>query len=248
MIPKESTLDKVMRLQHGLIARATGNSFDEAEYSELRSFFMQQYDLRGKIPSFVRQCSDLSQFWSFIKNAADTYEIRRQRIWKEFRPVIEYLEVQDRTPGVLPIGEALEAFDPEHVHAAWQKALDRRAADPEGAITAARMLIETVCKHILDDSNTPYPDNADPAKLWFLAAETLNLAPHQHQEETFKSILGNCQSIVNYLAAIRNRVGDAHGQGRSPVKPKARHAELAVNLAGTMAAFLVSTWKERKKG
>jgi hypothetical protein len=29
------------------------------------------------------------------------------------------------------------------------------------------------------------------------------------------------------------------------VKPKARHAELAVNLAGTMAAFLVATWKER---
>ncbi|ESQ81904.1 hypothetical protein AEAC466_19430, partial [Asticcacaulis sp. AC466] len=63
----------------------------------------------------------------------------------------------------------------------------------------------------------------------------------------FKSILGNCQSIVNYLGAIRNKIGDAHGQGRLPVKPKPRHAELVVNLAGSMSAFLVATWKDRQK-
>jgi hypothetical protein len=41
--------------------------------------------------------------------------------------------------------------------------------------------------------------------------ENLNLAPHQHQEEVLKTILGNCQSVVNYLGAIRNKIGDAHG-------------------------------------
>jgi len=99
--------------------------------------------------------------------------------------------------------------------------------------------------HILDDAQVPYPDDADLPKLWNLAAEQLNLAPRQHEEKVFKSILGNCQAVVNLLGAIRNRIGDAHGQGRRPVKPKPRHAELAVNLAGTMAAFLVSTWKDR---
>ena len=73
-----------------------------------------------------------------------------------------------------------------------------------------------------------------------MAAERLNLALHQHQEAIFKAILGNCQSVVNYLGSIRNKIGDAHGQGRRAVKPKPRHAELAVNLAGAMAAFLVS--------
>lgn len=28
---------------------------------------------------------------------------------------------------------------------------------------------------------------------------------------------------------------------------KARHAELAVNLAGAMAAFIISTWKDRSE-
>jgi hypothetical protein len=145
----------------------------------------------------------------------------------------------------VPITAALKAFDPDHVHVAWQKALDRRERDPEGAITAARMLLETVCKSILDEADSAYPDTADLPKLWALAAELLNLAPHQHQEEVFKATLGNCQSVVNHLGAIRNKIGDAHGQGRKPIKPKARHAELVVNLAGTMAAFLVATWKER---
>ena len=125
--------------------------------------------------------------------------------------------------------------------------MDRRVTDPEGAITAARTLLESTCKHVLDELGITYPDDADPGKLWALCAEHLNLSPSQHSEVVFKSILGNCQSIVNNLAAIRNKVGDAHGQGKRAVKAKPRHAELAVNLAGSMAAFLVATWSERTK-
>jgi hypothetical protein len=99
-------------------------------------------------------------------------------------------------------------------------------------MTAARMLLETVCKYILDAAGSTYPDTADLPKLWGLAAELLHLAPHQHQEDVFKAMLGNCQSVVRYCGAIRNKIGDAHGQGRKPRKPKPRHAELAVNLAG----------------
>lgn len=245
----ETWLDKAIRFQNGMIAHATSGGFDGGDlaYKELRTLFASRSDTKPKLPDFVRRCSDLAQFWGFIKNEKPTYAERRTLIWDAFRPLIKYLEALDRAPGVAPITETLEAFDPEHVHAAWQKALDRRTADPEGAITAARALIETVCKHVLDDMGETYPADADPAKLWALAAEKLNLAPHQQQEQVFKAILGNCQSIVNNLATIRNRVGDAHGHGRRPVKPKPRHAELAVNLAGTMGAFLVSTWKERSK-
>jgi len=245
----ETTLDKAVRFQNGLIAHATGATFDggDGAYKELRFLFGDRLDTKTKLPAFVRRCSDLAQFWGFIKYERPSYQERRTLIWDSFRSLIEYLEAEDRAPGVAPITEVLERFDPEHVQAAWQKALDRRMIDPEGAITAARMMLETVCKHILDEANSPYPDTADLPKLWALTAEHLNLAPHQHQEGVFKAILGNCQSVVNHLAAIRNKIGDAHGQGRRQVKPKPRHAELAVNLAGTMAAFLVSTWTERVK-
>ncbi len=34
----------------------------------------------------------------------------------------------------------------------WKKALERRHSDPDGAITSARTLLETVCKRILDEA------------------------------------------------------------------------------------------------
>ncbi len=243
---EETLADRALRFQNAMVAHATGGTFDggDTAYKELRTFFGGRPDTKSKLPDFVRRCSDLDQFWGYIKYEKPSYAERRTLIWDAFRPLIAFLEGQDRSPGVAPITETLENFDPDNVQGAWQKALDRRASDPEGAITAARMLLETVCKHILDDGGLPYADDADLPKLWRLVAEAVNLAPHQHQEEIFKSILGNCQSVVNSLGAVRNKIGDAHGQGRKPVKPKPRHAELAVNLAGTMAAFLIATWKD----
>jgi hypothetical protein len=145
------------------------------------------------------------------------------------------------------ISETIASFDEAGIYEAWQKALDRRSSDPEGAITAAKTLLETVCKHIIEEGNGPqYGDNDDLPRLYHLASEQLNLAPSQHTETAFKGILGNCQAVVGQLSSPRNRLGDAHGKGRLPVKPKARHAELAVNLAGTMAMFLISTRVERK--
>jgi hypothetical protein len=105
------------------------------------------------------------------------------------------------------ISEALSSFDAGGVHQAWLKALARREADPEGAITAARSLLETLCKYISDGVSAEYGPNDDLPKLYNAAAEHLGLAPSQHTETVFKSILGNCQSIVGNIAGLRNKLG-----------------------------------------
>ncbi|WP_241301918.1 abortive infection family protein [Burkholderia stabilis] len=46
--------------------------------------------------------------------------------------------------------------------------------------------------------------------------------------------------------SIRNKLGDAHSIGQKRARQAARHAELAANLSGAMATFLVSTWEMRK--
>ena len=170
-----SLLDQAHRLKDGLVSHATDGAFADGDpaYKELRRTFISRSDTNDKVPDFVRRCVDLAQFWAFIKYERPTYRERRALIWDAMRPLIDYLEAQDRTPGVAPITATLEAFDPKNVHIAWQKALDRRATDPEGAITAARTLLETVCKHILDDVPTTYADDADLPRLWALAAEKL---------------------------------------------------------------------------
>ena len=127
----------------------------------------------------------------------------------------------------------------------WEKALYRRKLDPDGAITAARTLLETVCKHILDENGIEYNNKTDLPQLYHLVSVELCLSPSQYTENVFKQILGGCSAIVNGLGTLRNRLGDAHGQGKKPVRAAARHAELAVNLAGSVALFLVETWESR---
>lgn len=110
-------------------------------------------------------------------------------------------------------------------------------------MTAARPLLESVCKTILDEMEIDYEDKTDLPKLYHQTADELNLAPGQYSEELFRKILGNCQSVVGTLGAIRNAHSDAHGDGKASYKSASRHAELAVNLAGSMAMFLVRTWE-----
>ncbi|SRR6266567_4907225 len=233
------------QLQDLLIASATSTGADNEEYKRLRLAMLSNARLESAVPVFIRSCRDLSQFWQFIKPKFRHYAGRRQFIWNEFRPLLDVLEGASGSPADDPVSTALDAYDEEHVNAAWRKALDRRDADPEGAITAARALLESVCKHILDDMGEVYGDAADFNKLYRQTAEALHIAPTQHTEQVFKQILGGCTAVVEGLAALRNRVSDSHGKGKKAIRPSARHAELSVNLAGAVATFLLATHSQR---
>ena len=238
-------LEQTEAFQNLLIAYATGANEDEAEFIRLRQMLLSNSALDTLVPRFVRTSRSLAQFWQFIKHKHPTYAKRRQFIWDEFRPLLEVLERGTLSPVDHLVTENLEKFDASYVHAAWSKALERRASDPEGAITSARTLIESVCKHILDFSGTRYEDGADLPKLYKLTAEVLNLAPSQHTETVFKQIRGGCTAVVEGLGSLRNRLSDAHGKGQVASKPAPRHAELAVNLSGALATYLLATWEAR---
>lgn len=150
------------------------------------------------------------------------------------------------SPADAAISDTLAKFEPEQVHARWTAAMDRRSDDPAGAITLARTLLEDVCRWLLHDLDIPAADQDDLPTLYRKLSKALKLAPDDHSEQVFKQILGNCQSVVESLGALRNKLGDAHGGGPKRARPAARHAELAVNLAGSMATFLVATWETRR--
>lgn len=228
-------------LQDLLIRRATGGHGDDNEYRRLRQCFMEKAALRPLLPTFIGQCHDLNQFWAFIKPKFATYSERRDFLWSEFHHLLDSLDAGVAAPSDTLVASAISAFSSVHIDAAWRKALERRDNDPEGAITAARTLLEATCKHILEERGKPYSDGADIRQLYRQTAESLNIAPSQHTEEVFKQILGGCTSVVEGLGALRNRLSDAHGKGRRAVRPGPRHAELAVNLAGAVARFLQAT-------
>lgn len=242
----DTPLERALMLQNMLIALAENGGLDQATYHQLRTEFMEG-ETRALLPSFIRTCRDQGQLWAHLKQVASgggSWAARREHIYEAFQPLLDHLEGRNKAPADTAISEALSSFDPDGVHRAWEKALGRRHEDPEGAITAARTLLETVCKRILDEAGETYGDD-DLPKLYSKTAEALNLSPSQHTEKTFKAILGGCHAVVQNLGTLRNRIGDAHGQGRNPVRPAPRHAALAVNLAGSMATFLVETWQGR---
>jgi len=241
-LPTEK-LERAMVLRNGLVALCEGGGkMNNAVYRLLRREFMSDPSTCELVPLFVRTTQDTSSMWAYLKDYADQWEPRRKFVRSQFVELIDKLEFGPSLSDEV-ISDTLITFDAEGVTAAWNKALSRRENDPSGAITTARTLLETVCKHILedDDGNPTYGPNDDLPKLYKQTSELLNLAPSQHSENAFKRILGGASSVVEGLGTLRNKVGDAHSTGRKQIKTAPRHAALAVNMAGSMALFLIET-------
>ena len=239
-------IDRVLQLQNIMRARATHGyqPGDENDYASIRKALTQDPDTKQRLPQAVRVCRSLEQFWEFIKPKYGSYAERREYLQGEFEPLLEYLENESSSPVDELLGDVLQEFSAEAVQKMWVKAIERREADPEAAITLARSLIESVCKHILNEAGE---DQGNPDQLYRQTTALMNLAPNQQSEQPFRQLLGACNTIVGSLYAIRNRFGDAHGRSGSDTIPLPRHAELAVNVAGSLAVFLVRTNLEEIK-
>lgn len=246
MESNKKILKKLEKFEDRLISHATvGPQIKDEEYRQLRGELINDPLLRNKLPPFVRTCRYPWQFWTFITKKSKTHKGRREYLNGKFGPLLAEFEEASQAPSDAPVAEALTALNSDAISKSWTSALERRLDDPDGAITAARTLLESVCKHILDDAGVKYQHSNLP-KLYKLTAETLQLAPDPKTETVFQSVLSGCTDVVVGIGSIRNKLGDAHGKGRSSVKPDARHAELAVNVAGAVATFLVQTWEARK--
>ena len=225
----------------------TTHGGSEAEYKLARRRLMDDPACRRLLPDFVRFSNDAASVRSTLSSVASgsgSWAIRREHVTKAFVPLLTFLE-SGGSAADAAITDGIDVYDAPAVQAFWAKALERRTTDPDGAVTAASTLLEEVCKHIIEDSGASWGAKWNMPKLYTEAAKVLRLAPSQHQEEVFKTILGNCQSVVQSIGSLRNKGGDAHAGGRERVPFKPRHAALTVNLAGSMALFLIETWQAR---
>jgi integrase len=142
----------------------------------------------------------------------------------------------------------LKSFHATHVREIWAKALARRIDDPANAITLARTLLESVCKVILDGTGTRYPHSVSLPRLYEMTAKALIVSPSPTTEEVFNKMLQACMDVVWGVGMLRNFLSDSHGRGMAGAgsTPDWRHAELAINLAGTIATYLLAIWENRQ--
>lgn len=241
---------KVTQLKGLLVACATGKDAKDEEYRSLREELLADPELKSALPYFVEGCRSLTEFWDFIKPMSPTYAGRKEFLRRQFDSILTTLEEEARAEVRLPSEEAITAavtrVSWKRVQDSWKKALDRRGTDPQGAITAARTLLEDVCRHILDELGVGHAGHKDLTDLYRMTAQHLSLAPDRTMQEPVRRLLGGGFSVVEGIGALRNVVGDAHGRERIAPNPDVRHAELAVSLAGAMASFLIQTFEAQK--
>ncbi len=239
-------LKKVERFKELLIQRSENGYPDSAEYAKLRQEIVSHREIEHLLPQMVKLYRTPAEFWSYIKSKFGRWHERREHLQQEFHPLLTALETGELEPNLQPAEEALRKLNSDDVEFLMTKALRRTRSDPDGAVTAAKSLIESTCKLILDDMQKAYGSNPKLPDLFKAISKELKLHPDEHPNDSLKQILRSCASIVQGFAEIRNSIGDAHGQGRNPMKAAPRHARLVVGAAGFMSAFLVETYEHKK--
>ena len=222
---------------------------DETRYLILRRRLMQERRLAQHVPAFLKSDTTLQEVRQrsqrldgSIGSQVAPYSVRRTWIAGEFQPLLDLLQQPQLSSVEEVLAESLGTVDSVHVRNTWNKAVERRKDDPDGAITIARSLIEAVCKHILGAGN--YDRTADLPVLYKQAAKRLGLTEAGYADESLKQIMRGCVQIVQGVGEFRNKMGDAHGKGPRDPSADALQAELAVTVAGAMATFLIGSCDE----
>lgn len=152
------------------------------------------------------------------------------------------LKLQEFSGQPTPVDESLaDLFGriPSHsIREKWEKALHRRITDPSGAITAARALLETTLKWIIEQrGDKPTENNKE---LFNKTIDALGLVVKGKPIE--KTIAG-LDSIIWGIGDMRNKHGDAHGAASDAVAPTKSEAGFCVNLAGSVALYLLEEFE-----
>lgn len=141
-------------------------------------------------------------------------------------------------------GRAVEKIDVAYVTKQWEKLTERLGTDPEGAITSARTLLESVCLYILDSRGKILDVKGDLPALYKATAETLGLDAKKEDDAAIRQVLGSCAGLAQGIATLRNQFGDAHG--RLGADAQRRMAHLAANVASTLCTFLIESFEAGK--
>lgn len=254
--PKTAELPyKVVKLATDLFARETG--FSGPEIHEL---FAEYTDALGPYQGWG---GGSPSRWQIFQDGLKSMPLEQQKAF-----LYELCEYEGRVAHGMPTGDELAKLRSmllsegapgahaasaalvrlENWHAvtkSWNAALNKVTTDPDGAITATRTTLESVCKHICDERAVDYDDSWDLSRLYKTATSAMEISPDQHTEQIIKQILSGAATLVGGLAGMRNALSDAHGRGKGSVGPAPRHAKLAVNTGFAIAGFLIDTHVEK---
>lgn len=125
----------------------------------------------------------------------------------------------------------------------WHSAEDKIYTDPASSITSAGSLLEQSCRIILEELNVEHRRLRKMPELYAATAKSIGIHASSAEDIDIKSLFGSIQNILQKVAEIRNRFGDAHGRSSELLAANSVHAQLAFNLATSICQFLLQSFE-----
>lgn len=144
------------------------------------------------------------------------------------------------TPIYDELTSLLSRIDSPSIKEKWEKTLYRRKTDPSGAITAAKSMLESTLKWIIEQNGgTPTDNNKE---LFKNAIQYLQL---DIKGTAIEKTIDGLNLVIWAVGDMRNRKGDAHGSSTSSPPPTPAEAGLCVNMSGAVVLYLLEQYNSR---
>jgi hypothetical protein len=150
--------------------------------------------------------------------------------------------------GRSPLGVSLSELTLHGLRNQWFTAASRLPESPASAITAARALLETTCKTILQELGESPDRSGDLSNLYKQTRIHLGIDPTCGLSQAVHQIINGLTQVVEGAAAISNAAGDRHGLVGGERINELSVASLCVHAAGSVALFLTRTYKNMIRG
>ncbi|MBW2342214.1 MAG: abortive infection family protein [Deltaproteobacteria bacterium] len=150
--------------------------------------------------------------------------------------------------GHSPLGTSLSELTLRDVRNQWFTAASRLPESPASAITAARALLETTCKTILQELCESPDRSGDLGKFYKLTRIQLAIGHTRGVSQAVHQIINGLTQVVEGTAAISNAAGDRHGLAEGERITELSIANLCVHAAGSVALFLTRAYKGMLRG
>ncbi|MEL4180980.1 abortive infection family protein [Roseateles sp. PN1] len=127
----------------------------------------------------------------------------------------------------------------------FERASGKAEKEPREAVSAAANILESICKHYIEDMGLPMPAKQVLGELWGVVRKDLGFDPSQIADDDLRIVLTGMIQVVQGLGAFRTHASSAHGAGPKQYNLEPRHSRLAVHAAHTVALFLLESWDKR---
>lgn len=135
----------------------------------------------------------------------------------------------------------IKSIDREYIKSISSRAMqDIEQGNFDSSITKARTLLEETFCYVIEKKNVVPTDSGDIAKLYKQVRTLYNMHTDIGADKRINTLLSGLNSIVSAIAEMRNKDSDSHGVGVNRIAIDEHHARLFVNVAMTMADFILS--------